>query len=139
MHSNTERRSAERRVPEGIEPLARLRLRTGSELSVVNLSNIGALVEGSARLLPGRHLDVHVVTSAGRVLVRCRVVRSFVCRIGFDVMYYRSALAFERNIDTASAGQQVPVIDAACGKLASSDYPGSRSSGFAERRAGVPL
>jgi hypothetical protein len=62
-----------------------------------------------------------------------------VCRIGFDVMHYRSALAFERNVDTASAGQQVPVIDVARGDLASSDYPASHSCGFAQRRVGVPL
>ena len=90
---------------------------------MVNVSNCGALVEGSVRLLPGRHLDVHVTTRSGRVLVRCCVVRSFVCRLAFDDLCYRSALAFERSLDTASGGQQVPVLESARPPAVSSDYP----------------
>jgi hypothetical protein len=49
-----------------------------AQLIVLNASGWGALTESIERLLPGRHLDVHVVTSGGRVLVRSRVVRAFV-------------------------------------------------------------
>jgi hypothetical protein len=81
------------------EPLARLRLRAGREISLVDISASGALVEGDTRLLPGTHVDVHVVTTNGRVLVRSRVVRAFVSAVAGDRITYRAALAFERHVD----------------------------------------
>jgi len=102
----TERRRTSRRLPLPEEPISRVRLRTGRELSVVDVSNTGLLVEGSVRLLPGTHVDVHVVTSEGRVLVRSRVARCFVAALQADAVSYRGALAFERPVDT---GYVVPV------------------------------
>jgi hypothetical protein len=96
-----ERRKASRRVPTSDEPLCRVRLRAGRELDVIDLSDVGILVEGCARLLPGTHVDVHVITSDGRTLVRSRVVRAFVHRLAADAIRYRGALAFERAIDTS--------------------------------------
>jgi len=98
-----ERRRAPRRDPGAGEPLARVRLRAGRELRVIDVSNSGALVEGEARLLPGTHVDVHVVTRDGRVLVRSRVVRAYVCCVVADSVRYRGALAFERAVDTGIA------------------------------------
>ena len=63
------------------EPLSRVRLRAGRELQVVDVSVAGALLEGTARLLPGTHVDVHMVTRDGRVLVRSRVVRAHMRRV----------------------------------------------------------
>lgn len=96
-----------RRAPSTEEPLSRVRLRTGCALSVVNVSNGGVLVEG-ARLLPGTHVDAHVVTSDGRVLVRSRVLRSYVSELAADVVRYRGALAFDRAVDTSAAGYAIP-------------------------------
>ena len=95
-----ERRRHSRRVPQPEEPISRVRLRTGRELSVVDVSNTGVLVEGSVRLLPGTHVDVHVITADGRVLVRSRVARCRVAALAADTVSYRGALAFERPIDT---------------------------------------
>ena len=100
----SERRRAVRRVPQPDETLARVRLRTGRELSVVNISPAGVLVEGATRLLPGTHADVHVVTRHGRTLVRARVIRAIVWRLQADVVCYRAALAFETSIDTEADG-----------------------------------
>ena len=80
--------------------LSRVRLRTGRELTVVNISAAGALLEGLTRLLPNTHTDLHIVTRHGRVLVRARVVRAFVWRLERDVVCYRDALAFETAVDT---------------------------------------
>jgi hypothetical protein len=90
-----ERRRAERRTPSDTEPLSRVRLRIGRELRVVDVSNCGLLAEGDVRLLPGTHIDVHVITPDGRVLARSRVVRSSVYEVRADAIGYRSALAFE--------------------------------------------
>jgi len=105
-----ERRRTGRRMPDGREPLSHVRLRAGRELTVVNLSASGALVEGTTRLLPGTHVDVHVVTRHGRVLVRSRIVRAYVWGVQADMVRYRGALAFERLVDTAAAGYAIPDV-----------------------------
>ena len=68
-------------------------------MTVTNASCAGVLVEGTARLLPGTHADLHVLTRHGRVLVRCRIVRAVVCHVTATEVRYRSALAFDRPID----------------------------------------
>jgi hypothetical protein len=55
-------------------------------MSVLDVGNGGVLVEGRVRLLPGTHLDVHVVTREGRVLVRSRVVRCWVAVLQADTV-----------------------------------------------------
>ncbi len=99
-----ERRRAARRVPVAGEPLTGVRLRTGRELIVIDVSNTGMLVESCARLLPGTHLDVHVTTADGRVLIRSRVVRAHVSALHAEAIQYRGALAFDRAIDTRARG-----------------------------------
>jgi hypothetical protein len=98
--SAPDRRRAPRREPQPDESLARAKLRTGRELTVINISSSGALVEGLTRLLPGTRADVHLMTRHGRVLVRTRIVRSLVWRLEPDVVCYRSALAFDAAVDT---------------------------------------
>ena len=102
MTQRAERRRTPRRVPQASEPTARLRLRTGRELTVVDVGATGALVETEGRLLPGTGVDVHVMTTEGRELVRSRVVRAFVWSLWADRIVYRGALAFERHIELAS-------------------------------------
>ena len=119
---STDRRRASRRRPHDTEPLARVRLRTGRELAVIDLSDTGALVQGAARLLPGTHLDVHVVTRAGRILVRSRVVRAFVWQLEADAVVYRGAIAFGLAVDTR-AGYGVPAGGAAVEGEQGTVYP----------------
>lgn len=78
-----------------------MRLRTGRELQVIDVGNGGALVEGVVRLLPGTHVDVHIVTRHGRVLVRSRVTRAHVSYLTADTIRYRAAVAFESPVDTS--------------------------------------
>ena len=103
-----ERRRVPRRLPDSCETLARVRLRGGRELVVTNISPGGALLEGEGRLLPGTHVDVHVTTRHGRVLVRARVVRASVWRLCADSVCYHSALAFDAFVDTSAHGYAVP-------------------------------
>ena len=105
-----DRRRAPRRVVGVDEPLSRAKLRTGGQLLVVEASTWGALTETTERLLPGRHLDVHVVSVEGRVLVRARVARGFVSRLEADAVHYRAALAFDRPIDVRADGYLMPMI-----------------------------
>ena len=103
----SERRRVPRRAPEASEPVARLRLRTGRELVVVNIGSGGALVECESRLLPGTHVDVHVIAVEGRVLVRSRVLRAFVSSLAADRIVYRGAIAFEQRVDVGG-GYAIP-------------------------------
>ena len=118
-----ERRRAVRRIPQPGETLSRMRLRTGRELAVVNISPSGALVEGTTRLLPGTHVDVHVVTRHGRVLVRTRVVRAIVWRLQADAVSYRTALAFDASVDTEVDGYPLPAETPAIEGGAGNPYP----------------
>jgi hypothetical protein len=95
-----ERRDATRRVPDVDDALARLRLRAGRELAVVEISDTGALVETSGRLLPGTHVEVHIVTRDGRTLVRSRVTRAWVFAVAANALRYRAALVFDTRVNT---------------------------------------
>ena len=100
MHPNDlERRRAVRRTPQPDEALSQVRLRTGREFTVVNISSSGIFLEGLTRLLPNTHTDIHIVTRHGRVLVRARVVRALVWRLERDMVCYRTALAFDIAVD----------------------------------------
>jgi hypothetical protein len=103
MVSGRERRRATRRQPNPSEPVSRARVRAGRELAVIDISSCGVLVEGEARLLPGTHLEVHVVARAGRTLVRSCVMRASVADLRSDRVLYRAALAFEHMVDLGSA------------------------------------
>ena len=122
--ASRERRQRPRRVPEGHEPLVRVRLRTGRDVVMLDVADAGALVEGTARLLPGTHVDAHVTTVAGRVLVRCRVVRAWVSEVQPGSVTYRTALAFQQPVET-SAGYRIPGPIPMAGASEGSDYPNS--------------
>ena len=120
-----DRRRAPRRTPADDEPVSQVRLRAGGQLTVINLSDTGLLAEGGMRLLPGTHVDVHLVTCEGRLLVRSRVVRAFVCRLGRDRIEYRGALAFERPVPTNAVGYSIPEPGNASSGTPGKPYPES--------------
>ncbi len=102
--NDSERRRAVRRIPQPEEALSRVRLRLGRELTVVNISSSGVFLEGLTRLLPNTHTDIHIITRNGRVLVRARVVRALVWCLERDVVWYRTALAFDTVVDAEPSG-----------------------------------
>jgi hypothetical protein len=121
-----DRRRSARRIPAPGEPLRRVRSRTGHELDLVDISQIGALIEGRVRLLPNTRLDVHLVLKAGRTLIRCRVVRAYVCHVEADLVRYRVGLAFEQTVDT-SGGYHVPSVFPRDFQAAGTSYPDAAS------------
>jgi hypothetical protein len=118
-----ERRRHARRTPAPVDSLAQVRLRTGPELSVIDVSDWGVLVQGLVRLLPGARLDVHLIALHGRVLVRCRVVRAYVAGLRPDAIVYRGALAFDQRLDTTSRGYPLPGVQADTSGNAGTCYP----------------
>jgi hypothetical protein len=94
-----ERRRSDR-IESADSTWARVRLRTGHEISLVNVSGGGALVETSARLLPGTAIVLHVVANDRTIAVRARVTRCHVCAIVNDGgVRYRCAVAFTEPAD----------------------------------------
>jgi hypothetical protein len=117
------------------EPLGHARLRTGGKLRVVEASSWGALMETSERLLPGRHLDVHVVCVEGRTLVRARVARAFVVKVEPDAVHYQVAFSFDRAVDVRAAGYALPsplLASETERGMPYPDRPSSRDIEFAE-------
>ncbi len=125
-----ERRATARRIPAADEPLCCARLRAGREIAIVDVSDAGALVESAARLLPGTHVEVHVVTREGRTLVRSRVTRAWVHVVTADTLRYRAALAFERRLNS-TPGWVAATQNVTLGAFAGSAYPSSEANGRA--------
>jgi hypothetical protein len=121
--SAPERRRAARRKTAADEPLSQIRLRAGGELTVIDVSDAGLLAEGATRLLPGTHVDVHLVTRDGRLLVRSRIIRAFVCHVSAAGIRYRGALMFDRSVDTTAVGYAIPGALIASTSLEGSAYP----------------
>ncbi len=119
----TERRRALRRPVAADEPLARAKLRTGGQLRILDASSWGALAETTERLLPGRHLDVHVISAAGRVLVRSRIARARVSQLAADTVLYQAALAFDHAIEVGIAGYALPSAILSAPRDAGTAYP----------------
>lgn len=123
-----ERRGAGRRTLTPDEPLSRIRLRAGRQLSVIDVSDLGLLAEGTMRLLPGMSVEIHIVTRDGRRLVRGRVVRAFVCQISADGIRYRGAFAFEQCVDTAPPGYVFPGTSTGFETARGRPYPNADAS-----------
>ena len=76
------------------------RVRPGCDVIVVDLSTTGALVEGQWRFRPGSRCELALNFASGDVMVRARVARCFVARLGrLTPVRYRAALAFEALTD----------------------------------------
>jgi len=118
-----ERRRFRRYVPAPEQALSRVRLRTGQPLDVLNISAAGILVESATRLLPDAHVDVHVASVHGRVLVRARVLRCAVSRLSAEEVHYRGAMAFEGVLDLAREGDFLPDGSTGGGALSGVAYP----------------
>jgi len=127
-----ERRRAARRPVTLNEPLSSARLRTGGQLRIVDASSSGALVETAERLLPGRNLDVHIMSAQGRVLARSRVVRACVAHLTADSIRYQAALAFERALDVHVEGYALPAALRGFDMEAGNRYPAAPVPGDIE-------
>jgi hypothetical protein len=88
------------------------RIRPGHDVSLVNVSAKGALIETTHRLLPGSAVELRMAASHGRASVRGRVLRSFVARLRSDCVWYRGAIGFDQCLswfaDEPHQGYVVP-------------------------------
>jgi hypothetical protein len=98
-------RRAARRVAfrNGILP-PRARLRPGGDVVLVNLSDTGALVEGTFRFRPDARCELSVTEGGCESTLRALIVRSFVARLDrAGPVRYRAAIRFDRTVEWTSS------------------------------------
>jgi hypothetical protein len=96
LETYPERRHTQRVAPEHT-PWRRLAiLRPGQEVTLINLSRGGALIESHTRLLPGTRAELQL-SGGVRCIVRGRILR---CRVSsVNPLRYEGAIVFERTLD----------------------------------------
>jgi hypothetical protein len=115
-HHRLDRRADKRRRPEE-HGIWRVRVRPGQEVTLIDMSSGGVLVETSQRLLPGAKIEVHLRRHANDAaeIVRGRVTRCAVVRLSSTAITYRGAIAFDRPLpgvpNAASHGYSVPTAN----------------------------
>ena len=103
----SERRWSRRRTRQEEHGVVSARVRPGHDVSVVDVSAGGALVEGTHRMLPGAGVELHLRLEAASAVsksrsetavVRGRVLRCAVWGLRPNAMCYRGAIAFDRYL-----------------------------------------
>jgi hypothetical protein len=96
LNGSTDRRDTAR-VDPGHTPWRRSALlRPGQDITVVNLSAGGALVESASRMMPGTRTELQL-SGSSRQVVRGRIER---CRVaGLEPLRYEGAIVFEDRLE----------------------------------------
>ena len=97
--SQSDRRRFSRKPSRDCPWLLDARLRSGTEVRVVDISNGGMLLESTAQILPGARIELFLVTQEQRWLVKGRILRCQVARlVREDGVRYHAALAFNEPL-----------------------------------------
>ena len=115
------RRTGRRRSVEE-HGIVAARVRPGHEVSMIDVSAGGALVETDHRLLPGTSVELHLKTENRRAIVRGSVLRCTIVRLHPSSVCYRGAVGFDRHlpwfVDEDSTGYPVPSAEHRPGRSA---------------------
>jgi hypothetical protein len=115
MTETSERRRSRRHARPEEHRIVSARIRPGHDVSVVDVSAGGALVESERRLLPGSAVELHLRSVYRSEIVRGRIIRCAVARLGGNAICYRGAIAFDHNllwlVDEAVTGYAVPAAE----------------------------
>lgn len=103
--SQVDRRTHARMPVTQLEWVREVRLKYGPPVSLVDLSEGGALIQSSVQLRPGTTQVLEIV--AHRVeIVPSRVLRCHIAQLGKDGPLYRGACQFKRPIDAIAHREQ---------------------------------
>jgi len=103
-----EKRSAPRLPPSAITDLKSVRLIAGPEVTLINISRGGALIETDALLVPHSSIAIRLVTAEAVFLLRGRVLRSRASSFHGSNLVYHSALAFDEELPFLDGIQEQP-------------------------------
>ncbi len=100
MDSAVNKENAERRLNPRTtaHEIVTARVRPGRQVSVIDLSVSGALIETSHRLLPGTNVELQVEGTDRTMTIRGRVLRCAVSQVRSSSLSYRGAIAFDRHL-----------------------------------------
>ncbi len=117
-----DRRRARRRRSVEEHGIVAARVRPGHEVSMIDVSAGGALVETDHRLFPGTSVELHLEAENRRATVRGSVLRCAVVRLRSSSVCYRGAVGFDRHlpwfVDEDSTGYPVPSAEKRPGRAA---------------------
>jgi hypothetical protein len=102
-----ERRVASRKARGDVPWLSGIRLWSGPELELINISNTGVLVETGSKLPPGTMIDLQICGTATNLVVPARFMRSDVARVDGRGVRYLAAAAFATELDIDGRGNAV--------------------------------
>ena len=107
-----DRRRTRRRRSVEEHGIVAARVRPGHEVSLVDVSAGGALVETDHRLLPGTSVELQLKTENRRAIVRGSVLRCAIVRLRPSSVCYRGAVGFDGHlpwfVDEDSTGYPIP-------------------------------
>ena len=110
-----DRRVARRRRQFEEHGIVAARVRPGHDVSLIDVSAGGALIESDRRLLPGTSIELQLETPGQRAALRGRVLRCAVARVHSTSICYRGAISFDRHLPWFSeeerAGYSIPAAD----------------------------
>jgi hypothetical protein len=97
-----ERRADRRRAPRTSSAAQHgvvcVRIRPGREVTLLDVSAAGALLQCAHRLLPGTAIELQLTTAGRRVTTRGLVVRCSVSQVWPSAIWYRGAVMFEQPL-----------------------------------------
>jgi hypothetical protein len=94
-----ERRTAERKSRGDVPWLSAIKLSWGVEVSLVNISSSGVLVETGSKFVPGSVSELHLTGPDTNLVMPVKFIRSEVARIDGLGVKYHAAAAFEGELD----------------------------------------
>jgi len=108
-----EKRTSPRLPPSSISNLKSVRLVAGPEVTLINISRGGALIETDALLVPHSSIAIRLVTADAAFLLRGRVLRSRASSFKESALLYQSALSFDEELPFLDKPQDQPQASAA--------------------------
>jgi hypothetical protein len=97
-----ERRVAPLRKGRGEVPwLSGIKLSSGPEVQLINISSTGVLIESGSKFAPGSTTELHLSGPETNLVIPVRFIRSAVARINGLGVRYHAAAAFAKALDLA--------------------------------------
>jgi hypothetical protein len=107
--SREERRVALRKRGGDVSWLSDIKLSSGDQLRLINISSTGILVETGTKLTPGMTTELHLSGPGTSLVIPARFVRSDIARIDGLGVRFHAAAAFTKELDLANPRRDVAV------------------------------
>jgi hypothetical protein len=112
-----ERRTSPRLPPTAFPALKSACLSSGSEVTLINISKGGALLESVDRLAPSTRISLRVITTEGILILQGKILRCMISHLNGGLRY-RSAVAFdqefplrtEEDLSDTQAEKETPTV-----------------------------